>query len=334
MRFTAEIWLPRPRDEVFQFFSDAANLEALTPPWLNFEVLTPAIVLRQGALIDYRLRLYGVPLRWQSEISRWEPPERFVDEQRRGPYRRWVHTHTFAEERGGTRVADLVEFDVPFGWLAGRLVMRDVRRIFAFRTSALLERFGRPLHAPQTDDEIRAHTVGEPTPLSGPVEIVGYDPAWPELYAREAARVRSALGRRALRIEHVGSTSVPGLAAKPIVDMLLEVTDSAAEASYVPALAAAGYTLRIREPEWYEHRMLKGAVEGRPVHLHVFTAGCAESARMLRFRDWLRNHDGDRALYESAKRELARQEWKYMQNYADAKTRVVEEIMARATQSL
>jgi ligand-binding SRPBCC domain-containing protein len=142
MRFTSELWLPRPRDEVFQFFSDAANLEELTPPWLHFEIQTPTIVLRPGVRIDYRLRLYGVPLRWQSEITRWEPPDLFVDEQRRGPYRRWVHTHAFADERGGTRVSDAVEFEVPFGWLAGGLVMRDVRRIFAFRAQALEKRFG------------------------------------------------------------------------------------------------------------------------------------------------------------------------------------------------
>lgn len=141
MRFTSELWLPRPRDEVFQFFSDAGNLEALTPPWLHFEILTPTVVLRAGARIDYRLRLYGIPLRWQSEISRWEPPDCFVDEQRRGPYRRWVHTHTFAEERGVTRVGDAVEFEVPLAWLTGPFVMRDVRKIFAFRTQALKNRF-------------------------------------------------------------------------------------------------------------------------------------------------------------------------------------------------
>jgi ligand-binding SRPBCC domain-containing protein len=144
MRFKSELWLPRSREEVFQFFSDAANLEALTPPWLHFEVLTPSIVLRPGVRIDYRLRLYGIPLRWQSEISRWEPPDCFVDEQRRGPYRSWVHTHTFAEERGGTCVRDQVEFEVPFEWLAGWFVMRDVRKIFAFRTQALLKHFGAP----------------------------------------------------------------------------------------------------------------------------------------------------------------------------------------------
>jgi len=141
MRFSSELWLPRPRDEVFQFFSDARNLEALTPPSVHFEILTPAVVLRRGALIDYRLRIHGIPLRWRSEISRWEPPESFVDEQRRGPYRRWVHTHTFVEERGGTRVSDAVEFEVPFEWLTGWFVMRDVRKIFAFRTQALKNRF-------------------------------------------------------------------------------------------------------------------------------------------------------------------------------------------------
>jgi ligand-binding SRPBCC domain-containing protein len=142
VRFTSELWLPRPRDEIFQFFSDPANLEALTPPWLHFEILTPTVALRPGVRIDYRLRLYGIPLRWQSEISRWEPPERFVDEQRRGPYRSWVHTHTFSEERGGTRVGDTVAFEVPFEWLTGWLVMRDVRRIFAFRQQVLLNLFG------------------------------------------------------------------------------------------------------------------------------------------------------------------------------------------------
>jgi GrpB-like predicted nucleotidyltransferase (UPF0157 family) len=169
--------------------------------------------------------------------------------------------------------------------------------------------------------------------MSDPIQIADYDPQWPELFAREAANIRRALGSGALQIEHVGSTSVPGLAAKPIVDVLLVVADSADEAAYVPALDAAGYTLRIREPEWYQHRMLKGSAEGRTVHLHVFSVSCVEISRMLRFRDWLRTSDADRSLYERTKRELARQEWKYMQNYADAKTRVVDEIMVRANQS-
>ena len=142
MHFESTLWLARPRDEVFAFFADAANLEAITPPWLNFHVLNPALVIHQGVLIDYRLTLYRIPLRWQSEISRWDPPNSFVDEQRKGPYRRWVHTHTFSDERGGTRVGDAVEFEVPFGWLVGRFVQRDVNRIFAFRQQALRQRFG------------------------------------------------------------------------------------------------------------------------------------------------------------------------------------------------
>jgi GrpB-like predicted nucleotidyltransferase (UPF0157 family)/ligand-binding SRPBCC domain-containing protein len=334
MRFATEIWLPRSRDEVFQFFSDAANLEALTPPWLHFQILTPSIVVRPGALIDYRLRLYGIPLRWQSEISRWEPPELFVDEQRRGPYRSWVHTHSFIEERGGTRVVDRVDFEVPFQWLTGWLVRRNVRRIFAYRTAALLNRFGAPDGAAlQSEEQLRAHTIGELRPLAGPIQIVDYDRAWPVLFAQAASRVRAALSRGALQLEHVGSTAVPGLGAKPIIDMLLVVADSGDEASYVPPLEAVGYRLRIREPEWHRHRMLEGTVEGRAVHLHVFSNECVESVRMRRFRDWLRNSETDRMLYERTKRDLAQQDWQYMQHYADAKTRVVDEIMARAMRS-
>ena len=118
------------------------------------------------------------------------------------------------------------------------------------------------------------------------IRIVDYDPAWPETFRQEEERVRGALGAGVLRLEHVGSTSVPGLAAKPIVYMLLEIADSADEARYVPALEAAGYELHVREPEWHEHRMFKGRDGG--IHLHVFSAGCPEIARMLRFRDWLR----------------------------------------------
>jgi ligand-binding SRPBCC domain-containing protein len=142
LTYKAEIWVPRPLDEVFAFFATAANLEALTPPWLHFHILDPDIVIREGVRIDYRLRIHGVPMRWQSEISSWNPPRSFVDEQRRGPYRRWVHTHTFAAERGGTRVGDHVEFETPFGWLIGGFVMRDVNRIFAFRQQALQHLFG------------------------------------------------------------------------------------------------------------------------------------------------------------------------------------------------
>ncbi len=182
--------------------------------------------------------------------------------------------------------------------------------------------------APSTEAEIRAATVGELVPLDSPITLVEYDPQWPQLFEREAARVRAALGDRVLLLEHCGSTSVPGLAAKPIIDMLLVVPDSADEASYLPDLEAAGYVLRIREPDWYEHRVLKGPDTN--VNMHVFSPGCVEIARMLAFRDRLRRDDADRALYERTKRELAAQRWQFVQNYADAKTAVVEEIMSRA----
>ena len=139
-----EVWLPRPIDEVYEFFSDAYNLETLTPPILRFEVLTPApIRMAAGTLIDYKLRLRGLPVRWQSEITVWEPPRRFVDEQRRGPYSMWVHEHTFEEKDGGTLAKDNVNYAVPGGALVNRLfVARDVRRIFEYRTERLLEALG------------------------------------------------------------------------------------------------------------------------------------------------------------------------------------------------
>ena len=171
-------------------------------------------------------------------------------------------------------------------------------------------------------------TVGSPTPLPGPIEIRDYDPDWPHRYEREAARVAGALGERVCRLEHTGSTSVPGLPAKPIIDVVLEVSDCADEPAYVPDLEAAGYTLRIREPDWFEHRLLRGA--GNEVNLHVFSAGCPETDRMVAFRDHLRGSAVDRDLYAQTKRELAARQWKYMQQYADAKTAVIGEILARA----
>lgn len=182
--------------------------------------------------------------------------------------------------------------------------------------------------APSTEDEIRAARIGEPTLLNGPIRLVEYDPEWPRLFEREAERIRRALGEQALRIEHTGSTSVPGLAAKPIVDILLVLPDSSDEPAYVPALEGAGYALRIREPDWYQHRVFKGP--DTDVNLHVFSDGCEEIERILLFRDRLRSDAADRALYERTKRELARRVWKYTQNYADAKSQVVEAIIARA----
>lgn len=181
---------------------------------------------------------------------------------------------------------------------------------------------------PISDEELQRTTVGELTAHDAPIVLAEYDPEWPRLFAREAERIRAVLGDRALRIEHVGSTSVPGLAAKPIIDILLVVPDSADEPSYVPAMEAAGYVLRIREPDWFEHRLFKGPDTN--INLHVFGAGAAETDRMLRFRDRLRGSDADREYYERTKRELARRTWRHVQHYADAKTAVVREIMSRA----
>ncbi len=177
-------------------------------------------------------------------------------------------------------------------------------------------------------DELEQRRIGGPRPLTGPIELREYDSRWPDLYAEHAARLRTALGERAVRLEHVGSTSVPGLAAKPIIDIALEVPDTTDEPAYVDDLEAAGYTLRIREPEWFEHRLFN--TPARDTNLHVFSAGCSETDRMVRFRDWLRANDADRDLYLQTKRELAGRDWKYVQQYADAKTGVVEAIMARA----
>ena len=181
---------------------------------------------------------------------------------------------------------------------------------------------------PLSETQARARSVGEPEQVSGKVRVVDYDPQWPEIFRCESDRIRAVLGCRALRIEHAGSTSVPGLAAKPVIDILLVVADSANEGAYVPALEGIGYVLRIREPDWHEHRMLKGT--GTEANLHVFSSGCPEIARMLMFRDWLRSNALDRDLYARTKAELARQEWKYVQNYADAKSAVIEAILERA----
>lgn len=183
-------------------------------------------------------------------------------------------------------------------------------------------------NTPLTEDQIIATTVGAPQPLNSTIYLAPYDPAWPSLFKRLEQQIHEALGDRILLLEHVGSTSVPGLAAKPIIDMVLAVADSSDESSYVKPLEEKGYTLRIREPDWYQHRLLKPPeVQG---NLHVFSAGCEEIEQMLLFRDWLRNHADDRLLYEQTKRDLAARTWKYTQNYADAKTAVVREILARA----
>lgn len=190
------------------------------------------------------------------------------------------------------------------------------------------EQTGMASHLPLTDEQIKAAHVGALRPLAGPVQIVDYNPEWSRLFEREAERVRAVLGDQVLLLEHVGSTSVPGLAAKPKIDLLLVLANSADEQAYVSRMEAAGYVLHIREPDWYEHRLFKGP--DTEVNLHVFTVGCPEIDRLLLFRNWLRSHDADRELYERTKRELAQRNWEYTQNYADAKTGVVEEILARA----
>ena len=160
--FRSRVVLARPRDEVFPFFADARNLEYLTPPWLRFTMLTPwPVEMRQGALIDYRLRVRGVPLRWRSEITAWEPPYRFVDEQRRGPYRLWIHEHGFEETREGRTLAlDAVRYAVPGGWFVDRLlVRRDLERIFEYRCAVLRDLFGVPSRGPipRATEDSRPH---------------------------------------------------------------------------------------------------------------------------------------------------------------------------------
>jgi GrpB-like predicted nucleotidyltransferase (UPF0157 family) len=162
--------------------------------------------------------------------------------------------------------------------------------------------------------------------IDGRVILHDSDPSWPVRFRIEEERIRSALGERASLVEHTGSTSVPGLAAKPIIDITLAVRDSADEDAYVPDLERAGYHLRIREPDWYEHRLLKDSAE--TVNLHVFTIGSEEIDRMIRFRDILRADPAARAEYEAAKRALAERTWGELQEYADAKTDVVARILA------
>jgi GrpB-like predicted nucleotidyltransferase (UPF0157 family) len=176
------------------------------------------------------------------------------------------------------------------------------------------------------EERLREVIIGEIEPQS--IVVADYDPAWPERFRREEARIRSSLGEAALSVEHIGSTSVPGLAAKPIVDILLVVEDSGDEPSYLPALEAAGYVLRVREPDFDEHRMFR--TPEKDVHLHVFSAGSPEIERYLQLRDHLRENQEDRELYARTKRELASRDWPSMQHYAEAKTEVIEGIIARA----
>lgn len=143
--FDAKIWLPQPIADVFSFFADAHNLERITPPFLKFNVITPVpIVMAPGARIRYRLRLRGIPISWESEITAWEPPNRFIDDQRHGPYRLWKHEHQFAQRSAGTEVVDHVQYAVWGGSVVNALfVAPDVRGIFDYRSRILAELFGK-----------------------------------------------------------------------------------------------------------------------------------------------------------------------------------------------
>jgi GrpB-like predicted nucleotidyltransferase (UPF0157 family) len=182
------------------------------------------------------------------------------------------------------------------------------------------------------DERLTAETIGDRQPLNSTIYLAPYNPDWPSQFLQHANLIREALADKVLLLEHVGSTSVPELAAKPIIDIVLAVVDSADEPAYIPLLEEKGFVLRIREPDWFEHRMFKAPeIAG---NLHVFSVDCSEIDRMILFRNWLRNHDDDRLLYEQTKYHLAAQTWKDIQYYADAKTEVVREILERAENSI
>ena len=181
---------------------------------------------------------------------------------------------------------------------------------------------------PMTEDQILAVTIGELQPLNSTIYLAPYDPAWPSLFKQLKKRIEEALIDTVLVLEHVGSTSVPRLSAKPVIDIVLAVADSSDEASYVHQLEKTGFKLRIREPEWYQHRLLK--FSDPDANLHVFSDGCEEIDQMLLFRDWLRDHADDKLRYEQKKRELAGRTWQYTQNFADAKSEVIQQILVRA----
>ena len=168
-------------------------------------------------------------------------------------------------------------------------------------------------------------TLGEVKILNDKINLQEYNPDWADMFEEERKRILNIINMKNVLIEHVGSTSVPNLCAKPILDILLGVQNSADESSYIPALESIGYTLKRREPDWYEHRMLKGF--NPEVNLHVFSLDCEELQKMIQFRDWLIHNKDDRERYANVKRMLAKKTWKYLQNYADAKSTIVGEIL-------
>jgi GrpB-like predicted nucleotidyltransferase (UPF0157 family) len=177
-----------------------------------------------------------------------------------------------------------------------------------------------------SDSATETGLIGGVEPRS--IEIVNYDPLWPERFQTHARAIAAVLRKTALRIEHIGSTSVPWLAAKPIIDVLVVVADSADEDSYLPLMESTGYVLRVREPEFHEHRMFR--TPARNAHVHFYSADSPEIERLLTFRDRLRNNGPDRQLYEKVKRRLAAQSWADMDAYAQAKTDVIKCIIAAA----
>ncbi|MCB0413679.1 MAG: GrpB family protein [Bdellovibrionales bacterium] len=178
-----------------------------------------------------------------------------------------------------------------------------------------------------TEEEIQKANVGEAKKHNSTILLEEYTEQWSAWFKVQEEKILKALNQISIKVEHVGSTSVPGLCAKPIVDIVLEVPDSSNESEYVPQLEQNGFWLKIKEPEWFEHRMFKG--KNIPTNLHVFTAGCSEVQKMIRFRDHLRNNPVDMELYQSKKKELSLKNWEYIQNYADAKTEVVKDIITR-----
>jgi len=181
----------------------------------------------------------------------------------------------------------------------------------------------RPYELADLDDVAKARVSGR----SRPVVVVPYDDGWPARYAEVAARVRAALGDRVLRLDHVGSTAVPGLAAKPVIDADLTVRDSADEPSYLPALEAAGFELRVREPEWEEHRVV--VTEEPMTNLHVWSPGSPEPLRTAAFRDWLRSHPDDRDAYGALKVELAGRGFSEVMDYNNHKSAMVYDLYER-----
>ena len=183
----------------------------------------------------------------------------------------------------------------------------------------------RPFELADLDEVAKVRVGGQPPRT---IEVVPYDARWPSEFGRLSTKIRAALGQRVLALEHVGSTAVPGLAAKPVIDADLTVADSADEAAYVPALEAAGFVLRIREPDWEEHRLL--TFEDPRTNLHVFSPDAREPRRHVLFRDWLRTSDADRAAYAGLKSELGLRGFTDGMDYNNHKGALVYDIYERA----